>query len=88
MAIDLGKVKGEDGKSAYESAKSGGFQGTESSFNSALASVPNLQTQINGKAPSNHTHDDRYYTEAEINNKLGTQVIFSLSGTTLTITTK
>jgi hypothetical protein len=26
-----------------------------------------LQTQINGKAPIVHTHDDRYYTETEVN---------------------
>ena len=29
-----------------------------------------LQAAINGKAPSSHTHDDRYYTESEINTKL------------------
>ena len=29
-----------------------------------------LQASINGKAPSNHTHDDRYYTETEINGKI------------------
>ena len=27
----------------------------------------NIQTQLNGKAPSSHTHDDRYYTETEVN---------------------
>jgi hypothetical protein len=29
-----------------------------------------IQTQLNGKAPSNHSHDDRYYTESETNNLL------------------
>ena len=29
-----------------------------------------LQTAINGKSPLGHTHDDRYFTETEINNKL------------------
>lgn len=30
----------------------------------------NVQTQLNNKAASVHTHDDRYYTEAEIDRKL------------------
>lgn len=47
-----------------------------------------LTTTVSGKAASSHTHDDRYYTESEINTKLGTQCTFSLSGTTLTITPK
>ena len=29
-----------------------------------------LNTAINGKADSGHTHDDRYYTESEINTKI------------------
>lgn len=29
-----------------------------------------IQPQLNGKAPSNHSHDDRYYTESETNNLL------------------
>ena len=59
--------------------------------------IKSLTTTVNGKANSSHTHDDRYFTESEINTKLnsylttskaGTQVTFSLSGTTLTITPK
>ena len=30
-----------------------------------------ITTALNGKAASSHTHDDRYYTESEINTKLG-----------------
>ena len=30
----------------------------------------NIQSQLNGKANSSHTHDDRYYTESEMNTKL------------------
>ena len=33
-----------------------------------------LKGLIDGKANSNHTHDDRYYTENEIDNKLGGKV--------------
>ena len=36
----------------------------------ALAAEKSLQTAINGKAASSHTHDDRYYTESEINTKV------------------
>lgn len=49
-----------------------------SSVDSALSSVSSnpvansvLKTALDGKASSSHTHDDRYYTETEINNDLG-----------------
>ena len=38
--------KGDPGKSAYQSAVDGGYQGTEQEFNLILATA---QTQINGK---------------------------------------
>ena len=34
------------------------------------ALIDALQTAVNGKSNSGHTHDDRYYTESEINTKL------------------
>lgn len=34
-----------------------------------------INTALSGKANSSHTHDDRYYTETEINNKLKWNVI-------------
>lgn len=37
-----------------------------------VAEVNALTTKINGKANSSHTHDDRYFTESEINSKLNT----------------
>ena len=48
----------------------------------AISNVTGLQSALDGKAASNHTHnysapghthDDRYYTEAEIDTKLATQ---------------
>lgn len=49
-----------------------------SSVDSALSSASSnpvqnsvLKTALDGKASSSHTHDDRYYTESEINNDLG-----------------
>ena len=32
--------------------------------------LDNVQSQLNGKANNSHTHDDRYYTESEMNAKL------------------
>lgn len=36
----------------------------------SITNITNLQSQLNGKANSVHTHDDRYYTETEMNKKL------------------
>ena len=62
---------------------------TDQSLSAAQGKV--LKGLVDGKAPSGHTHDDRYYTESEINTKLGSHthgVIKSLSvnGTTITCT--
>lgn len=35
-----------------------------------ITNITNLQSQLNNKANSVHTHDDRYYTETEIDGKL------------------
>ena len=35
--------------------------------------IVDLTTAVNGKAAANHTHDDRYYTEAEVNKLLATK---------------
>lgn len=40
------------------------------SHSHAIANVTGLQTALDGKAAKSHTHDDRYYTEAEVNTKL------------------
>lgn len=44
----------------------------------ALGDDPNfattIATQISSKADASHTHDDRYYTEAEVDNKLSGKV--------------
>lgn len=73
---------GADGKSAYQTAVEAGYAGTETAFNAALKDVPSHiadttkhitadeRTAWNGKANGNHTHDDRYYTETEMDGKL------------------
>jgi len=36
----------------------------------AIGDVTGLQTALDNKVPTNHTHDDRYYTESEVDNLL------------------
>lgn len=36
----------------------------------AISTVDGLQTALDGKASTNHTHDDRYYTESEVDSLL------------------
>lgn len=43
-----------------------------------------IKTALDGKAASSHTHDDRYYTETEINNKLGDLSSLSSYGSDVT----
>jgi hypothetical protein len=73
---------GADGKSAYQTAVEAGYAGTETAFNAALKEVPghiadttkhitaDERAAWNGKANGTHTHDDRYYTETEMDGKL------------------
>jgi hypothetical protein len=39
----------------------------------AISTITNLQTSLNDKANLNHNHDDRYYTETEVNSLLNTK---------------
>ena len=49
MAIKVnGKLVAGAGKSAYESAKEGGYTGTEDEFNTSLAEVKNKQNKLSG----------------------------------------
>lgn len=38
----------------------------DDSHNHTIANVDGLQTALDGKSATTHTHDDRYYTEAEV----------------------
>ena len=46
-------VPGNDGKSAYSSAVEGGYVGTETAFNQALADVPNKANKVTPSAAGN-----------------------------------
>ena len=58
---------------ADELNKLDGVTATAKEINYVDGVTSNIQTQLNGKAASSHTHDDRYYTEAEINTKLNSK---------------
>lgn len=40
-------------------------------INTNKSDIAALQTSVAGKAAASHTHDDRYYTETEVDTKLG-----------------
>lgn len=50
-----------------------GVTATATELNYTDGVTSNIQTQLNGKAASSHTHDNRYYTETEIDSKLATK---------------
>ena len=41
-----------------------------SSHNHSISNITNLQSTLDNKSATGHTHDDRYYTETEIDTKL------------------
>lgn len=41
-----------------------------SSHSHSISNITNLQSALDSKSDTGHTHDDRYYTETEMNNKL------------------
>ena len=41
-----------------------------SSHNHSISNITNLQSTLDNKSATGHTHDDRYYTETEMNTKL------------------
>lgn len=47
-----------------------GVTATAQELNYTDGVTSNIQTQLNGKAAASHTHDDRYYTENEIDDLL------------------
>ncbi len=66
-------------------------QVNDNSHNHVISNIDGLQTALDGKSSSSHAHDDRYYTESEINTKLNGKANSShshsylpLSGGTLT----
>lgn len=50
-----------------------GITATAQELNYTDGVTSNIQTQLNGKAAVSHTHDDRYYTEDEVDGLLATK---------------
>ena len=59
---------------------SGNVSVNDDSHNHIISNVDGLQIALDGKAASSHTHDDRYYTESEIDTKLNSKLNTSLKG--------
>ena len=57
-----------------------GITATTTELNYVDGVTSDIQTQLDGKASSSHTHDDRYYTESEMNTKLNAKLNTSLKG--------
>lgn len=57
-----------------------GITATTTELNYTDGVTSNIQTQLNGKSNNGHTHDDRYYTETEMNTKLNAKLSTSLKG--------
>ena len=49
---------------------SGNVSVNDDSHNHVISNVGGLQSVLDGKSATGHTHDDRYYTESEIDSKL------------------
>lgn len=64
----------EDSASAMNSAIQSNKTDIETEIAERKSADTSLQNQINNKVDANHTHDDRYYTETEIDAKLSNKV--------------
>lgn len=49
---------------------SGNVSVNDDSHNHVISNIDGLQSALDGKAASSHAHDDRYYTESEVDTKL------------------
>lgn len=65
VKIDNIAVKGL-GSAAYTNSNAYAAAG----HGHAISGITGLQTALDGKSATGHTHDDRYYTESEMNTKL------------------
>lgn len=65
---NLSYMNAESANSASTATKA-----TQDASGNVITSTYATKTELGGKADKNHTHDDRYYTESEINTKLATK---------------
>lgn len=63
---DLGLIK----SGGDLTIKDGVAEVNYNSHSHAISSIDELQSALDGKSPTGHTHDDRYYTETEMSNLL------------------
>ena len=69
--VDLGKVKGEDGTSAFQAAVDGGYEGTEEALNKSLADLPeHLVDDVRHLSEEERSLWNNRYTKEQMDNLL------------------
>ena len=66
-------VKAKTFIGALSGNASSATKATQDASGNVITSTYATKTELSGKANKSHTHDDRYYTESEINTKLDTK---------------
>lgn len=66
-------VKAKTFIGALSGNASSSTKATQDASGNVITSTYATKTELNGKADKSHTHDDRYYTESEMNTKLATK---------------
>lgn len=74
ISSDVGKAKVGNGTSTWQQLSymnaQNAIKATQDASGNVITSTYATKTELSKKSDSGHTHDDRYYTESEINSKL------------------
>ena len=74
ISSDVGKAKIGNGTSTWQQLSymnaQNAIKATQDASGNVITSTYATKTELSKKSDSGHTHDDRYYTESEINSKL------------------
>ena len=74
ISSDVGKAKVGNGTSTWQQLSymnaQNAIKATQDASGNVITTTYATKTELSKKSDSGHTHDDRYYTESEINSKL------------------
>ena len=71
------------GKKSSDFVLASSFQELESQVDGLAGEAENIHTQLTTKADADHTHDDKYYTESEVDSLLAGKANTFESGVTI-----